>query len=732
MSGVRRSRPRPRIEPDNALLPQADAPPLRVPTLPDLRPHAMVVGEPGAGKSSLLRHIVEDGARRLRSVHYIAYVPVRVPARALAEQQAMSGALWSAVSADLGTTLARPLREDFFAHPPLPRAPWLVLVDGLDEVLDEDGRDQVLQAVRRADHAVYRFVVTTRPLPATELRQLPAYWIQRLGPADVKGLAMRWFAVLSPGEQMPPVARFLNELERARIVEREGALPLLVSIACLIYAKDPGRGLPENPARLYEQFMEQLLDGGRDRHYDVWAQLPERLRRSARRKGRAAADELIDRRRELAEYLAAEALANDATAFLDLAVRYVEDVRPDGVSPDQWREIVAELLRRSGPMVEQFGDFEFVHPRIRDYLAACYFARSEEPTPDTLGLAVDPSREAFVLFLAAKWIEQGQDLDRPVRELLDRDDPWLVEVAAAVIGAGVPVGPAIRREVANRLERVTCDPAVRVVDQRLALDRLVQVDPVSGARVLARMARETDDSWAARWLADIDPDRGLAELRRIVADGPDRRSASDRLLEIDQDAGVVALVTLATDPSESPSERRHAAKSLARLDQDRAADLLYNLTVEEEVDFDERVTAACDLAELNPTRGIAVLRDYLARRTDDGERVLVARALGDFAPGEESAALRSIATSRSATGQVRAEAAAWLIRDSRDEALDLLVAMAIDNSADRSSRDAAMMWLHEMTRDRGVPLLERAAEEAATLAERRHAKAALRRLRRNA
>ena len=65
------------------------------------------------------------------------------------------------------------LRPAHFANP-VSGSRWLLIIDGLDEVVDEELRAKIIRAIRghaRAD-TPYRFVVTSRPLPEAELRLL--------------------------------------------------------------------------------------------------------------------------------------------------------------------------------------------------------------------------------------------------------------------------------------------------------------------------------------------------------------------------------------------------------------------------------------------------------------------------------------------------------------------------------------------------------------------------------
>lgn len=55
-----------------------------------------------------------------------------------------------------------------FDRHPLPKTPWLIIVDGLDEISNRDARTDLLHTVAAAaatHPSLYRFTVLTRPLP---------------------------------------------------------------------------------------------------------------------------------------------------------------------------------------------------------------------------------------------------------------------------------------------------------------------------------------------------------------------------------------------------------------------------------------------------------------------------------------------------------------------------------------------------------------------------------------
>jgi hypothetical protein len=98
-----------------------------------VRDGLQVTGEPGAGKSSLLRRIAAIAARDLLAGGTPRFVPVLITANDLTPGKPLREALVAGTVGKTDQVLDTGQLAELFREPPLPGVPWLVLVGGLTD-----------------------------------------------------------------------------------------------------------------------------------------------------------------------------------------------------------------------------------------------------------------------------------------------------------------------------------------------------------------------------------------------------------------------------------------------------------------------------------------------------------------------------------------------------------------------------------------------------------------------
>ncbi|RKN04615.1 serine protease [Streptomyces radicis] len=435
--------------------------------------HLLIEGVSGAGKSTFVRHLVTTLATaRLTGRSPGEPVAVAVPAAHLTGDAPLPSLLRRSVRARLSVRLTRELPDDLFERAP-GGDPWLLLIDGLDEIADPVDRERVVASIAadaRGPESPYRWIVTTRPLRAEAREPLAEAGFGRftLAPFDddeVRALARGWLA--DPGGHPPSD---VDERVPERVDERVDAFlrqvaenglrqlvrtPLLATLTLDIHRRAEraegaeGAGAPALPsgrAGLYREFIAHLLAG---REGEAERRAAFRSAAVAVGLGAAAAEWLLDHRVALFQHLAAVAPVDDP-ALLAAAVDWTRRGVPG--SSDflvGWPELVAGLLTGSGlfTLDEESGAPTWRHRSFPEYLAARLAA--DELPHDWPGAApgadallrralAGAGQEQAVLTVAC-WAERpGTSAERLLAFLADASDDF--DPHALSRGGGIVMG----------------------------------------------------------------------------------------------------------------------------------------------------------------------------------------------------------------------------------------------------------------------------------------------------
>ncbi|MFJ4783866.1 trypsin-like peptidase domain-containing protein [Streptomyces sp. NPDC088794] len=674
-----------------------------VPLLPAeslLTEHRSVVllGGPGAGKSSLARRLTVRLADAWLAGGQPPVVPIRIRADALAQPGYLSHLLRGAVERDPAMRLRTPLPADLFEGPPLPGVPWLVLVDGVDEVLDPELRRAVLGAAaslcRTPD---FRVLVTTRPLPRDELEPLlreevPVFRIQPFGLNALREFANQWFHSLRLPEAEALADRFLQATERSHMLHLAG-IPLLATMLVVIFAESPDSPLPRGRIELYERFIDRLLEKMHRR--PTLALQGLRARVEGYPDAPEAVSELVKGVRGLMEQIAWERRTGIMPEpVLELAVHGTTGLRPGHLPADEWREVLRELLRGTGLVTDEGDDLRFLHQTVEEFLAARVTARTAEPNTregrDVVsGMSESrlvygfPEENAYVEFVFGLWAKLGKDAGDLVLSLFEPSGlermresarrarngtaphvAGLTDTSAQSRGPGRATGLVARllHDKGSLPDHVRPKILTRLRTAALrhgcawAAGALVYADRADGLALLEEMAASgrlaVHERLAAVWeLAAWDRDRAVTLLREAVAAGMTFADSTTQWREVCDTTTYVYPVPAA---QAVVSSRFDAASTLGLLDHALGVEAFTSLASDESMSWGDRLRAAVYLSELLPElrtlpappfvagRDVAELRgpDFLvevarAENRWDPARPLIKWALDRTRSGEE-------------------------------------------------------------------------------------------------
>ncbi|MGW9120284.1 trypsin-like peptidase domain-containing protein [Streptomyces sp. NPDC055663] len=525
--------------------------------------HVLFTGGAGSGKSSLLRRLtftaasdwLTDPARAPR------YIPVRITAEQLLNGPFLE-ALAYAVGRDLPGLRRSPLPE-FFGTAPMPSVDWLVCVDGLDEVLDPDGRGKVIRMIQHWSQEPHlRFAVATRSLITTDmdrLRVLKRYSLLNFGDPQISEVAKAWFEALKVPDAERRARDLVAELRHGRLGE-VARIPLYITMICVVAAFTE---LPRNPAELYARFVRILREKGSQRLARTEAGV------------HGVTEELLNSMHDVLRLVAEQRQGGETRPLLDLVAEQLGGHASDAAPP---KELVSRALLFTG-LVTQIGkDLRFPHQTIQEYLAGCAIADRLTPKdPEalrTVRRAIAAEQPNIVLFISAHWHERRMPLEEFLGTVVDGGGWQDLLLCATVLSDGL----VINKDMAARFTRAVLklyDRFVSVGDltPKDVLSRLYAVlDPAD----VAAVARDRAVPHQARFTALQHCVRRGGESAAYVAAGladePDlpaalRASAAKLLADAGDPAGArLRLTELARDADQLPEARFDAAVALLSVD----------------------------------------------------------------------------------------------------------------------------------------------------------------------
>jgi HEAT repeat protein len=484
--------PRPDLDPAAARFQDAGVPPAPKPPPPPVPletvlgkgENLVLLGEPGAGKSTALQFIGLCFARAAENWHVErlkvnrAYIPIRLDLQTSAASIATREALIDVLRAEVRGRLqcspaeAEALLEAWKTSPGL-----LVLFDGLDEV-PADLRETVRRRIETFAHSGAAWVIlTSRPAGFQSLPGLNEYTLKPFEHPETEALPYLrgWLAVLKPewtAEQAESEARTLLEKMQARLALRRLLdNPLLLRLSAQHYAlsgeiarnradlyrlwveeawqRATRRGAKEEEKRHFLQALEALawhlhLGGGNEE-----ADLLQALQRFGLARDETAAADLLRRLREQSGLLARLPQSEERKVRLRYAF-----------SHQTLREYFVALRLQRAWKQDARRTWRFLKPRLhlpewREPLALLVSALPEGEALRLLNwiLRARSPEERFLrrdLFLTAELAgESGHAdamwnrLEPHLRQAL-KDEEWLVgRAAAALAKIGTPAVPAL-------------------------------------------------------------------------------------------------------------------------------------------------------------------------------------------------------------------------------------------------------------------------------------------------
>ncbi|MCC6604928.1 MAG: NACHT domain-containing protein [Anaerolineae bacterium] len=331
-------------------------------------PNLVLLGAPGTGKTTLLKHITLTLTTPTQDAPRLAKTPIFLYSRDVAQHVGQNPhySLLQALHALFRSRqITVPL--NWLGHD-LNNGRCLIMLDGLDEVADPTLRQQVVSWVQRQMrlHPTNQFVITSRPfgyasnpLPDALLLEVKPFTLEQ-----VRQFVTGWYAaneVKTQGRDDEGVRRdatgratdLLRRLRQTPALLEMGVNPLLLTMIATVHRYR--NTLPDQRVALYHEISDVFLGKRHEARGITYELSPSQKKRVLQN----LAFEMM--RRNLRNITRA-----DAADIVDPAIKRVHPQ----TSSEQFLQMIAET---SGLLIEHTaGVYSFAHQTFQEYLTAVH------------------------------------------------------------------------------------------------------------------------------------------------------------------------------------------------------------------------------------------------------------------------------------------------------------------------------------------------------------------------
>jgi len=507
-----------------------DAPPVsweRIFDSPERR--VVILGQPGAGKTTLLHYLVLVFTGH---VSHPLRTRLKLPLPMYARLRDLS--LPDAPKTLLGLlewprTLKLERVPTGYFNRRLRNGNCVVLLDGLDEVLDRGEQERVVSLIETFvnEYARYGnwFIVTCRSAGwENQLSDFRTYTVREFDPDDVRRFIGVWYREVLRSEKMANQERLTPEIEarlereayEQALLEADGLwqalrkketlfhiarTPLILSLITLVYKRSTD--LPEGRAELYKACLDVLLE--------KWDKEVHRLSipNSPSPKGKMLVLQEI-----AFHFLSHGWLQMERGELENLVTPLLPKLQDEKIRITAG-DLIDQIHERSGVLTEKrIGVFEFAHRALHDYLAAAYIAENGMENLLLEHAAEEAWREVILIAVGLVKPEKAAELIGALLEA-SGENPASLAVAGWSLGEDIQVDKkALRSQAAEKL----CQALARtedVSDFRLLTDALQTASPESLRTWLQEVLAGRDATLRRRALGFL-PQLGAEEGRRFV------------------------------------------------------------------------------------------------------------------------------------------------------------------------------------------------------------------------
>lgn len=380
-------------------------------------PKLIVLGKPGAGKTTFLKYIaLQCNSGKVLSDRLPIFISLKDYAEAAPQQSLLTYISEFATNNQYSTNAVEQICIEGKA---------LVLFDGLDEVRESDSY-RVLQELRQftAKYHLNHFILTCR-LATREytFEEFTEVEVADFSQAQIARFVSKWFAHKDPSQSR----RFLNKLQQQQSIQELATNPLLLTLLCLSF--EESGDFPTNRAELYKEGLNVMLRKWDAKRNIEREQIYKKL--SVQHK-KDLLGQIALQTFETGEYFFRQAELEQQIAQY---IRNIPTVSLEG----QHLQIDSEAVLKSieaqhGLLVERArGIYSFSHLTFQEYFTAKEIIANSDPTQLEVGLQklaqrVTQPRWREVFLLSMGMLRNADYLLQLMKQQIDKslaDDPHL-------------------------------------------------------------------------------------------------------------------------------------------------------------------------------------------------------------------------------------------------------------------------------------------------------------------